>query len=166
MIRMPIALAVTLAMMNATRDAGLDKIQAAVPDRFSSRTSSCPMMMAPMGRAMPATAKKTIIPSSHRPPWGSRLPLPLGSANRTAARIPIRIAVQMMACTSHDLVPHQSRFSLRNKLLKPARQPRAVTGCRTLLLVIVALHQTQKDLFQFILLAAELQHVHLRVSQH
>ena len=57
----PSACAISLARMKAARETGLDNTQAAVPDRFSSMTASCPMMVAPIASEIRPRVRNTIV---------------------------------------------------------------------------------------------------------
>src|SRR5512139_1737248 len=92
------------------------------------------------------------------------MPRPRGSPptigarrNTIAATKPLTMTVHSTQCTSQRRVPHQARFSLRSRLARPVRQPLNPTRCSSVLAAIFSsLYDAQKDLFQLVLLAAEL----------
>src|SRR4028119_1503581 len=150
----------SLERRNATRETGLERIQAAVPDCFSPTMRPWMKIIAPREANMPVNKLKTTKPSKRASP---------GSAKRTIASMPLATNSHIKACTIHVRVPHQPRSSLRSRLENPLRQPLSCTGRRVVALTLIALasfNHAHEHLFEVLLLASEVRDAHVAPGHH
>src|SRR5256885_14251874 len=173
-IRPPTDRATSLASTKATREAGFDSTQAAVPDCLSPTSAPIARMAAPTPPIWTPSRKNSISPSSKAlPPSACSAVRSRGSSSGaihsgTAMR-PLTATSQTPAWMRPKRVPNHGRSSCRSRLPSPLVQPWAaigrsatlIAGCDSTTNVSTAMggcsfDQTEEDLFQVVFLAAEL----------
>ncbi len=162
---MPAMLPSHLVSTKASRVAGLESTQAAVPVCFSPTMASCMMITTPTAANSPVKMQYSITPVSLAPAISAASPDRCMLIN-VASRIPSIIPTQIKKCVSQVRVPNQLPSSERSRLSRPRLQVRPWRISKALLADMGTLHHLHEHIFELIGAPAEIQHARLRLPQH